>query len=63
MRLREAAKGIVTAGDGTYRIGFNNGDETEFTAFNLAELEELYHVFCKEEGIQQDTVDYVERVG
>lgn len=52
MRLREAAKGIVSAGGGTYRIGFNGDDETELSAFNLAELEKLYHEFCKDNGFR-----------
>lgn len=62
MRIKEAAKGIVTAGRGTYRIGFNEDDETEFTAFNLTELEALYRDFCKENGFRQNTVNYIERV-
>ena len=34
MRLRRVAKGIVRKGKkpSVYRIGFNNGDETELTA-------------------------------
>ena len=62
MRLREAAKGRVSAGGGTYRIGFDGDDETEMSAFNLAELEKLYQEFCKDNGFRQNTVDYVERV-
>ena len=65
MTIREAGKGIVTNGGGTYRIGFINTDgqedETEFDAYNIAELEELYRVFCKENGFRQNTVTYVER--
>lgn len=60
MILRKAAKGVVR-GRGTYNIGFNDGDETQFDAENLADLEELWRSFCKEEGYQADTVDYVER--
>ena len=62
MRLREAARGIVTTGGGTYRIGFDEDDETEFSTYNLAELEALYRDFCKENGFRQNTVNYVERV-
>ena len=55
----------MTTGGGTYRIGFINTDgqedETEFDAYNIAELEELYRVFCKENGFRQNTVIYVER--
>lgn len=65
MTIREAGKGIVTAGGGTYRIGFINtdgqDDETEFDAYNMADLETLFRDFCKENGFQQNTVTYVER--
>lgn len=51
MTIREAGKGIVTTGGGTYRIGFINmdgqEDETELDAYNMTELEELYRVFIK----------------
>lgn len=64
MTIREAGKGIVTAGWGTYRIGYIDEDgydaETEFTAFNMKELEELYRDFCKENGMRQNTVRYIE---
>lgn len=66
MTLREKAKGVVTSGDGTYRIGFVNNegreDETELDAFNLQELQEVYSEFCKENNFKQNTVLYVERV-
>jgi hypothetical protein len=65
MTIREAGKGIVTTGGGTYRIGFINtdgqDDETEFDAYNMADLETLFKDFCKENGFQQNTVTYVER--
>ena len=38
MTLREASKGVVKSGGGTYNIGFNGGDETQFDAQNLKEL-------------------------
>lgn len=64
--LQKLAKGIVTSGGGTYRIGFINSDgvedETEYSAFNLNELMELYSCFCKENGFKQNTVTYVERI-
>ena len=45
MTIREAGKGIVTTGGGTYRIGFINmdgqEDETELDAYNMTELEEF----------------------
>lgn len=58
MTLREASKGVVKSGGGTYNIGFNGGDETQFDAQNLKELQE----FCKDEKICPGCVDYVERV-
>ena len=65
MTISEAGKGIVTAGGGTYRIGFINtdgqDDETEFDAYNMADLETLFRDFCKENGFRQNTVIYVER--
>ena len=65
MTIREAGKGIVTTGGGTYRIGFINmdgqEDETELDAYNMTELEELYRDFYKENGFRQNTVTYVER--
>ena len=55
----------MTAGGGTYRIGFINADgledETEFDAFNMTELKMLYQDFCKENGFRQNTVLYVDR--
>ena len=49
----------------SYRIGFINSDgkedETELDVCNLAELEEVYQDFCKENGFRQNTVIYVER--
>ena len=57
MTIREAGKGIVTTGGGTYKIGFiNTGgqeDETELDGYNMMELEELYRDFCKENGFRQ----------
>ena len=59
--LREAAEGVVTTGGGVYNIGFNDGDETQFDAYNLKELEDLWRDFCKENGFKENSVDYVER--
>lgn len=61
MRIRQAAKGVVTAGGGIYNIGFNGGDETQFDAYNLKELEELWNGFCEENDFKKNSVDYVER--
>lgn len=49
-------------GQGAYNIGFNDGDKTQFDTENLADLEELWCSFCKEEGCQMDIVDYVRTV-
>ena len=48
MTIREASKGVVTSGRGTYNIGFNDGDETQFDVQNLEELQECWSEFCKE---------------
>jgi len=50
-----------TQGDGTYNIGFNNGDETQFNAYNLQELLKCRIRFCAENDFRADSVDYVER--
>ena len=62
MTIREAGKSVVTAGGGLYNIGFNNGDETQFTAFDMRDLEELWKCFCNENGFRKNSIDYVERV-
>ena len=65
MILRRAAKGIVRKGKkpSVYRIGFNDGDETELTANGINELEKLWLSLCPEFECEPDSVDYVERVG
>lgn len=55
--LREAAKGVVTTGGGVYNIGFNDRDETQFDAYNIKELEELWKDFCKENDFKENSVD------
>lgn len=62
MTLGIAAAGIVHAGGGTYNIGFNGNDETQFSAYDLAELLDLWIEFCEENLFQTNSVDYVERV-
>lgn len=64
MTIRQAGKGVVVGDTGpqTYRIGFNDGDETELEARNMGELEELWKSLCPEFGCKQNSVDYVERV-
>lgn len=64
MTIREAGKGIIIGDCGvqTYRIGFNNGDETELDAKNFTELEALWKSLCPEFGCKANSVDYVERI-
>lgn len=62
MTLVKAAVGVVTSSGGTYNIGFNDGDETQFNARNLKDLQECWKGFCRDEKIPQNCVDYVERV-
>ncbi len=62
MTLAKAAVGVVRAGGGTYNIGFNDGDETQFDAYDLPELLECWIGFCAENDFQTNSVDYVERV-
>ncbi len=61
MALGKAVAGVV-AGGGTYNIGFNNGDETQFSADDLYELLELWIEFCAENGFRTNSVDYIEKV-
>lgn len=62
MTLGTAAAGVVTTGGGTYNIGFNGVDETQFDAYDLAELLDLWIDFCAENGFDTSSVDYVEKV-
>ena len=62
MQVREAGKGIVSSGGGVYNIGFNDGDETQFTAFNMKELGELWKCFCEENNFKKNSINYIERV-
>lgn len=52
----------MTAGGGVYNIGFDGGDETQFTAYDMEELEGLWKEFCTENGFRKNSADYVERV-
>ena len=65
MNIKRAGKNIVveTEKPMTYRIGFNDGDETELTASSMSELEELWLSLCPEFGCAPDSVDYVYKVG
>lgn len=62
MTLGKAAVGIVFTGNSTYNIGFNENDETQFTADSMADLLECWIEFCAENGFRTNSVDYVERV-
>jgi hypothetical protein len=46
---------------GTYNIGFDGYEETQFDTTGIDDLEELWRGFCKDEGIQENSVDYIER--
>lgn len=63
--FEKSGKGIVRKGKrpSVYRIGFNDGDETELTANGINELEELWRSLCPEFECEPDSVNYVERVG
>lgn len=65
MNIKRTGKNIVveTEKPMTYRIGFNDGDETELTASSMSELEELWLSLCPEFGCKPDSIDYVEQVG
>ena len=67
MTVREAGKGIVRSGGGTYRIGYTDlyemEQETELSAFGMKDLEELWSSLCPEFECEPDSVNYVERVG
>jgi hypothetical protein len=61
MDIRKAMKGILfDTGTRDVQIGFNDGDETEFTVRSRSELIECWQEFCKENGFKQSSVDYVE---
>lgn len=64
MTIRDAGRDVVTEFDGMqdYRIGFAGNDETELTATNMNELENLWESLAPEFGCEVDEVDYVERV-
>lgn len=62
MNIRKAAVGVVSTGGGIYNIGFNGNDETQFNAYNLQDLVDLWQEFCKENKFNTDSVDYVERI-
>lgn len=60
MTIQRAARG--KGNSGTFRIGFNNGDETEVDVKNRTELYEIWRDLSKEFGVSQNCVDYVEKV-
>lgn len=62
MTLGKAAEGVVAKGGGTYNIGFNGNDETQFDADNLADLLECWIDFCADNDFKTNSVDYVERI-
>ena len=48
---------------GTYNLGFNGNDETQFDADNAEDLRELWVEFCKENGLDPECIDYCAFVG
>lgn len=64
MTIREAGKGVVVEDSEPhdYRVGFNDGDETELTVNSAKDLEELWKSLCPEFGCSSNSVDYMERV-
>lgn len=66
MTVREAGKGVVKSGGGTYQIGFTDlsgvESETELDAYDLAGLEELWNSLCSEFRCKQNSINYIERV-
>ena len=63
MTIKKAGKNVVVDKNATYIIGFNGNDETELSAHNIDDLEELWCSLCKEFGCAEDSVDYIELVG
>lgn len=65
MTVREAGKGIVRSGGGTYQIGYTDllGEEyeTELSAYDMKDLEELWRSLCPEFACRQNSIRYIER--
>ena len=65
MTVREAGKGVVKSGRGTYQVGFTDlsgvETETELDAYNLADLEELWNSLCAEFRCKRNSINYIER--
>ena len=49
-------------GPGTYNIGFNENDETQFYADNANDLRGLWEGFCNENDLDPECIDYCEFV-
>lgn len=47
---------------GTYNLGFNENDETQFFAENSEDLKNLWNDFCKENNLDPECIDYCEHV-
>lgn len=61
MTLKEAV-GMETIKNGTFNIGFEKDDETQFDVDDFNDLQDLWEMFCEDNGIPYDCVDYVEEV-
>ena len=62
MTIKEAVENMVVDKYTTYIIGFNGNDETELSAYNIDDLEELWCSLCEEFGCAKDSIDYIEIV-
>ena len=62
MTIKEVGKNIVVDKYAAYVIGFNGNDETELSAHNIDDLEELWCSLCEEFGCAKDSIDYIELV-
>lgn len=63
MKLEEAVNGVSIAKGSIYNIGFNDGDETQFDVDSFEDLQKCWQVFCFENKLLVDCVDYVDYVG
>lgn len=63
MKLEDVIKGIRFVKGGSYNVGFNNGDETQFDVDTFEDLQECWIDFCSDNDIPTDCVDYVDYAG
>lgn len=63
MKMKDAVKGVDIIKGSSYNTGFNDGDEAQFDVDSFEELHECWVVFCIENGIPENCVDYVDYAG